>query len=165
MKQLNWITTPEQAEYMRRMKDVNLERSLKNSNENWMSSYLPKEHWSRQAIHGYRIFDFWNHKLYVAIEVDGKEHKRAYDNYRDEYNFRRSGILVFRVRNSNEEDALEVLNSLSKIEDRKTRREGLGIVGSKKEKRNLSTQPFDPNQLMFLEYFKSIGHTPYWSKS
>lgn len=164
MKELNWITTPEQAEYMRKMKDINLERSLKNRNENWMSSYLPKHQWSRQAIHGYRIFDFWNHNLYAAIEVDGKEHNRCYDNYRDEYNFRRSGILVFRVRNGNEQDASEVLEAVSKIKESKIRREELGIIGSKRDKRHMSSLPYDSKNLMFLEYFKSIDHQPYWSK-
>lgn len=161
MKPLRWVTEAKEAEYMRRMRDINLERSLSNVNENWMADKL--HGWSRQAIKGFRIFDLWNHDLLCAVEVDGPEHDRAYDNYRDEYNYRRSGILVFRVRNKVESDAEHVLACIDRLTSGITRKHDMGIMGSTKEaKRKLSSQPYDPDRLMFLDYMSSVGHRPYW---
>lgn len=162
MKKLKNITNKEEAEYMNRMKSENLVRSLSNENENWFSRKLDSS-WSRQVIKGYRIFDFWNHSLGCAIEIDGPEHDRDYDNYRDEYNFRRSGVIVLRVRNKNEEDAVEVLEVLKRIGSLQNRKELLGITGNTKEaRRKLSSLPYDKNNLMFIDYFKNIDYIPYW---
>jgi len=70
--------------------------------------------WSRQSRWGYRIFDFWNHYKGIAIEVDGLEHKKDYDEYRDKSNLITSGILVIRVRNMNKEDAVLALSIIEK---------------------------------------------------
>lgn len=161
MKPLRNITNKEQSDYMRMMRDINLERALSNTNENWMQSYLPN--WKRQAIKGYRIFDFWNHELLCAVEVDGPEHDRDYDNYRDEYNFCRSSILTLRVRNKNEIDAKSVLACIENLCSGIDRKKYLGIVGNTKAaKRTLSSLPYDKNNLKFLNYMKTIGHSPYY---
>lgn len=129
MKRLNWCCSPNDAAYMRQRQAENLQRAESNPNENWMANKLRNAGltFSRQIIWGYRLFDFWNHKLRVAIEVDGAEHDAAYDNYRDEYNFRRSGIVVLRVRNRNEADAELLFTRLRTLEPHKQRRQLLGI--------------------------------------
>lgn len=163
MKPLNNITNKIETDYMRRMKSLNASATIKNVNENWMAEKLDKT-WSRQVVKGFRVFDFWNHKLGVAIEVDGNEHDRDYDNYRDEYNFRRSGIVVLRVRNRNEDDAYQALLAINKLTSHKLRKEAIGITGNTKAvKRNLSTLPYDKNKLMFVDFFETIQYIPYWS--
>lgn len=162
MKPLNNITNKVESDYMRRMKILNVKSSARNVNENWMARKLD-ESWSRQVIKGFRIFDFWNHKLGVAIEIDGLEHDRDYDNYRDEYNFRRSGIIVLRVRNMNEADAEKVLLVLSKLTDHGTRKQVLGISGNTKAaKRSLSITQYDKNKLLFVDFLATMQHDPYW---
>lgn len=140
MKPLNWPSNAEQAAYMRMRKDQNIGRSLRNPNENWMALKLNAtvRKWTRQATWGMRLFDFWCAELGIAVEVDGPEHREDYDAYRDEYNFRRSGIVVLRVRNLNEEDAEKALAAISREVTWKERREALGIhKGSKKDRRRL----------------------------
>lgn len=159
MKQLRWPTKKEESDYMARMKEINIKRALSNANENWMHTKLGSG-WTRQPRWGYRIFDFWNHSLGCAVEVDGGEHDRGYDNYRDEYNFRRSGIVVLRVRNKNEEDASDVLRAISKLGDHSGRKEVMGIKSSsKKTRRVLSSLDFNKENLMFVDFLYSIGHT------
>lgn len=144
------------------MKAANLERAVANPNENWMAAKLGVG-WTRQAVRGYRIFDFWHHGLGCAVEVDGPEHDRAYDNYRDEYVFRRSGVIVLRVRNKCEEDAKTVIATIRRLDTHKDRRAKLGILGGKKQKRHMSSQPYSHSELMFVEFLREqYNHTPYW---
>jgi very-short-patch-repair endonuclease len=165
MKALKWITDKEKAEYMRKMKDINLELALVNQNENQVWGVLGKG-WTRQAVRGYRIHDFWNHELGCAIEVDGREHDRDYDNYRDEYNFRRSGVIVLRCRNKSQEDLDEVIRVVGVMDSLKDRKVKLGIAGdTKKARRVLSDLPYDKHNPLFLEFFvKEYNHNPYWNK-
>jgi len=79
--------------------------------------------WTKQAMWGYRLFDFWSDELGVAVEVDGLEHNAAYDAYRDRYNWCRSAILVLRVKNFDEADAAAALEAISKAETWEERRE------------------------------------------
>jgi very-short-patch-repair endonuclease len=104
-----------------------------------MAAILAKtgKKWTRQAMWGYRIFDFWCAELGLVVEVDGATHKIEYDNYRDEYNYRRSGIVVLRVPNFCEESAKLALDVIASAETWKERRLKLGIFGSKKQKRHL----------------------------
>jgi very-short-patch-repair endonuclease len=129
MKPLRWATNAEQAAYMRQRKAENLARALVNSNENWLLEKLQRTgfKWTRQATWGYRIFDFWCHELGIAIESDGPEHNQDYDAHRDEYNMRRSGILVLRVRNRNELDAAAAIVAVAQAETWKERRAKLGL--------------------------------------
>lgn len=150
MKPLRWTTNHEQAEYMRARKAQNLAASLQNSNENWFWEKLKSEphKWSRQVTWGYRVFDFWCHELGAAIEVDGPDHDPDYDSYRDEYNFRRSGLVVLRVRNGNELDAEEVLTLLPKLGNWKARRSLLNLDShTKKDRRALAQLPRFPSLL------------------
>ena len=123
-------------------RDQNLQKSKRNPNENWMYEKLLKTNlkWTRNAIWGHRLFDFWCAGLGIAVEVDGPEHAKPYDDYRDEYNLRRSGILVFHVRNLNESDAQSVMAAILNAEAWKDRRSRLGITGSKRQRRHLVVQ-------------------------
>jgi len=104
---MRWVTNPKEAEYMRGRQKENRERCKLSAAETWMRKKLETTgfKWTRQAMWGYRLFDFWNCALGIAIEVDGAEHDGEYDAYRDRYNFLRSAIVVIRVRNFNEQDA------------------------------------------------------------
>lgn len=125
-KPLKWPTCKEQSDYMRQRQQENLQRSLTNCNENWMAQLLKprrvKEHWERQYRWGYRIYDFFSMKLGIAIEVDGPEHDKNYDTFRDVHNFLRSGVVVLRVRNKNEDDAQAVLRFVEVSSTRLERR-------------------------------------------
>lgn len=100
---------------MRTFQRVNLRVALRNPNENWMAAHLAGTglRWTRQAVWGKRIFDFWCSALGIAVEVDGPEHRPAWDAFRDEQDHRISGILVLRVRNRHEGDAAAVLATLA----------------------------------------------------
>lgn len=163
MKELRNIVCTEDTLYMNRMKNLNLDIAKNNSNENLVWDKLDKSAWSRQAIKGFRIFDFWCHSKGCAIEVDGVEHDRDYDNYRDEYNFRRSGIVVLRVRNNNLTDLDDVLRVFESLDSLSNRKINLGIAGNTKESRRIiSTLPYDKNNLSFVEYLTKYQHKPYW---
>ena len=125
---------------MRQRKNQNVVRALKNQNENWLASILATTgfKWTRQAVWGYRIFDFWSHKLGIVVESDGPEHNKNYDAYRDDYNLRRSGILIIRVRNRNEEDVNHALSLIKNSSTWPERREVLGLnVNTKAGRRHL----------------------------
>lgn len=115
-KKLRRPITKEQHEYMKDRQNQNLESCINSKAESWANSRLKETgiKWNRQAQWGYRLFDFWNDKLGIAVEVDGKEHNPNYDKYRDDYNFKRSAILVLRVRNFNDQDmdsAISLINT------------------------------------------------------
>ena len=130
MKPLRWITQKSTNQMMRVRQRQNLQRRSKA--ELWMAQHLKKTRikWKRQAIWGRRIFDFWSHALGIAIEVDGPEHRKKIDEYRDAYNLHRSGIIIIRVKNFNETDAQIALEKrLTCKEDWESRRKRLGLVG------------------------------------
>ena len=106
---MRWVTNKQESEYMRLRQTQN--RAKYSAAENWMWGKLCKtgERWTRQAMHGYRLFDFWCHRLGIAVEVDGPEHNPEYDLYRDKYAWCRSAIVVRRVRNYNEGDAADTI--------------------------------------------------------
>lgn len=102
-----------------------------NPNENWFrtklkSANLPVK-FNRQAIWGFRIYDFWCHAIGCAVEIDGREHDENYDRYRDVYNYLRSGIIILRVRNMNDQDADEAIAFIKSIDPWPERRKRLGI--------------------------------------
>lgn len=142
MKPLRWPTKADKHEYMRDRQDKNIERALENRNENWLAKHFADtgHKWTREAVWGYQIFDFWCHKLGIAIESDGPEHRPDYDAYRDEYNLRRSGVLVVRIRNMNESDLKVVLQEIAAAESWAMRWERLGLnVHTKAGRRHLVT--------------------------
>jgi very-short-patch-repair endonuclease len=160
MKPLNHTTNKEQSEYMKMRLAQNKFRGMTKA-EQWAENALSLtcRKWTWQSTRGYRIYDFWSDKIGCAVEVDGPEHNKAVDEYRDEYNFRRSGIVVLRVRNYNEADLEKALSHIADLTDWKVRRAQLGIEGGRKDKRRLSSLPyFVHNRLLpaFLDN-KSLG--------
>lgn len=157
MKPLRWTNTKDAHAYMAGRKKQNMQRAENNPNENWMLEKLLTTpfKWSRQAQWGYRLFDFWCSVLGVGIEVDGPEHNKDYDTYRDEYNFRRSGIVVIRVRNMNEDDAARALYLVNRVGTLVSRKEFLKInPNSKKGRRSLVNAPIERSLLS--EYLESL---------
>jgi very-short-patch-repair endonuclease len=136
---MRWIGNKEQHAYMRMRQEQN--RDQFSRAEEWVRCALlkTKHKWTRQAIWGCRIFDFWNHSFGIAIEVDGQEHDHEYDAARDAYNYWCSGILVLRVRNFVETDlqsALEVIGRGETLQERKARIRaelGLAVDANRKE--------------------------------
>lgn len=97
--------------------------------ESWMFEKLRDTDykWTRQARWGIRLFDFWNHQLGIAIEVDGKEHNVYRDRKKDEIDYKVSGITVYRVRNFCEEDANHALIMITRSESWNERRQKMGL--------------------------------------
>lgn len=137
MRKLRYATDREKSAYMRMRQEQNLETAQKNPNENWMAERLrtTSERWKRQLIWGFRVFDFWCGRLGIAVEVDGPGHDPDYDAYRDEYNYRRSGIVVLRVRNMNEADAANAIERINGSLTWSERRHALGIDTNTKKGR------------------------------
>lgn len=129
-KKLKYPVTKEAAEYLANLQQKNRLVCTKNENENWCKAILKKEikgRWTRQALWGYRMFDFWNSTIGCAVEVDGPEHRAEYDFYRDLYVYLRSGVVVVRIRNKNEQDAKDAISFIKKLDPWKERRDRLGI--------------------------------------
>ncbi|KKN47315.1 hypothetical protein LCGC14_0664210 [marine sediment metagenome] len=106
---------------MKQRQRENAEKCKDIKAENWfLNKYLSKTKlkWKRQAQWGYRLFDFWNSQKGIAVEVDGSSHsnKKDYDQYRDDKNYRNSGIIVLRVRNYNDKDAHRAIEAIKKAQ-------------------------------------------------
>ena len=138
MKPLRWPTSQDEHAYMAMRAKQNIARSKLNSAENWMHARLAETglKWSRQAQWGYRIFDFWCHRIGCAVEVDGNSHKgcEAYDAYRDKYNFLRSGIVVIRVLNFDEHGADDAIAEIRSMKTWAERKAEMGITGKNRRK-------------------------------
>lgn len=138
MNKLRFPTNKEEHLYMKWRKNQNIAKSLKNESENWFDEKIKPLgiKYSRQAVWGYRVFDFWFSGLGIAVEIDGNSHNKEYDAYRDEYNFKRSGIIVLRVRNKNENDAEKVISQIMNSDTWLERREKMDLL-TKAQKKNL----------------------------
>lgn len=109
---MRWVVRKEQAEYMRARQKQNLAKSV--AAESWASAHLEQTNfkWTRQAIWGCRLFDFWCNELGIAVEIDGLTHDKDYDQARDQYNFFRSGIIVLRVPNYDEQAMIAAIKQI-----------------------------------------------------
>jgi len=58
------------------------------------------------------LFDFWCNELGIAVEIDGLTHDKDYDQARDQYNFFRSGIIVLRVPNYDEQAMIAAIKQI-----------------------------------------------------
>jgi very-short-patch-repair endonuclease len=89
-----------------------------NRAENWMRDKLittkSSDKWIRQKDKYFRIFDFYNSILGIAVEVDGDTHNPIVDNYRDTYAYYRHSILVLRVPNFDEKISSSVIRMINK---------------------------------------------------
>ena len=124
---MRWPTTKAESEHLRECQRKNLARFTKA--EQWASEKLGATglKWTRQALWGYRIFDFWCAAKGIAIEIDGPEHRKAYDEARDRYNFDRSGIVVIRVKNFDDQMMATAIWRVNQESDWKARRKELEL--------------------------------------
>lgn len=124
-----WPTNKKESDYMKMRQGQNVIKSKKNENEQWFELKLKncKHRFSKQKRWGYRIFDFWCHELGLAVEIDGPEHNIVLDNEKDQIEFKRSRIIVLRVRNLNETDAYRALKYISYSESWNERRLAAGM--------------------------------------
>lgn len=122
-----WPTTHRESEHMAMRQRQNRSRNI--PAEKWMAEKLKQTRWkwTRQARQGYRLFDFWSYELGVAIEVDGPNHVWAVDEAKDIRELLRSGIVVFRVKNFNEDDVRFALALLPTLPSWNERRTALGL--------------------------------------
>ena len=108
----------------------NVEQCKSSKAEHWMSDKLKTTNlrWTRQAQSGVRLFDFWNHQLGVAVEVDGPEHDTARDAARDYAVLKTRAVIVLRVRNFSEADASLALSAIAVADTWNARRKDLGMT-------------------------------------
>lgn len=146
-KKLRRPITKEQHEYMKERQDQNLQSCKNSKAESWANLRLKETglKWTRQAQWGYRLFDFWNDRLGIAVEIDGTEHNKKYDKYRDDYNYKRSAIIVLRVKNFNNTDMDEAISTIIKSKTWIERRIQMNLL-TKKQKEKFSTD-FDCKQI------------------
>lgn len=152
MKKLRRPGTVETHKYMKERQRQNIFNCKKSKAEEWMKNRLLETNlkWNRQMQWGYRLFDFWNHEFGIAVEVDGAEHNKTYDEYRDAYNFKRSAIIVLRVRNFNETDADQVINQIKVSEKWLDRRSKMGLL-TKTEKMKTNKKAKEVSDSIKLE--------------
>ncbi len=128
MQPIPYTVNKAQHAYMKMRQGQNRAICVSNPNENWMAGILATTgyKWTRQAGWGFRLFDFWNHLLGVAVEVDGPEHAKSKDAQEDEYNFRRSAIIVLHVKNRCESDAANACRIIAQLPSWQARRAAHG---------------------------------------
>lgn len=133
--------------------------------EVWAKQFLDntKWNWTPQAIWGFRIFDFWCSKLGCAIEIDGPTHNKGWDRKRDEFNFRRSAIVVFRVSNFNESEMRNVLKEIEKLDTWLERRKKMGLLTLAERKKiflNQFENKSEKEDPLFLEFKQRLLREP-----
>ena len=111
----------------------------KSKAEEWAKERLKETGltWSRERIWRWRLYDFWNHELGCAIEIDGPEHSPEADKKRDADDFKRSGILVLRVKNFNNQDMDNVIRDVMSLDSWLLRRERMGLLTDAQRKKFL----------------------------
>jgi len=107
--------------------------------ESWVNERLVKEglKFSTQSIWRWRIYDFWNHVIGCAIEVDGPEHNIKKDKEKDLSDYNRSGIIVLRIRNFNQDDLDKTIEDIKNMEEWHPRRRRLNIPLTVAEKKKI----------------------------
>ncbi len=97
--------------------------------ENWMAAKLDKtgSTWTRKAVIGFRLFDFWCHPLGIAVEIDDDDRDEQASARTDLSEYQDRGILVLHARGGNERDAAAVIEKIAKAEKWNTRRFNLGL--------------------------------------
>ena len=130
-QRIPWPIKKEHSDHMRMRKAQNLSRCVNNKAENWMLAKLQsgtRLKWTRQALWGYRVFDFWNHLYGINVEVDGETHNPRRDAHYDREHLRRSAIITIRVPNFDEVAAAEAIAKICAMtETWEDRRKRLGL--------------------------------------
>lgn len=128
-------TIEEYAELKERQR-ILLDKSFKNDNENWFERSIirlwsnKKYRFNRQYLFKRRIFDFFNEHTGCAVEIDGPEHDAKYDLYRDLSVYVYDAIVVFRLRNRNEQDLKDCIGKIMGLESWEARKVQLKISRS-----------------------------------
>lgn len=124
-----WTKNKKERKKMRKYQDHNLKN--KGEGENWYRNKLKEEGYkfNSQSVWGKRIFDLWNPKLGVVVEVDGYAHNSYIDSLKDKAVFLKSGIVVYRVRPYSEHDLAALLRSLKLEPQWNKRRLAMGLRG------------------------------------
>lgn len=96
------------------------------AHEAWMADRLNQAglKFNRQCVWMTRVFDFWNHQLGCAVEVDGPEHNQERDSYIDDYMLFRSEVVVIRVPNFDEAAAKAAIEQIRGLDAWDIRRAG-----------------------------------------
>src|SRR5690349_15405912 len=131
MKPLTWLTGRSSHAHMKMRQSQNRVGCRDNAAELWAKDILEMRtdlKWTRQAIWGFRLYDFWCGTLGCAVEIDGKDHKkrRKDDEHSDEYHFRRSAIVVLRVPNFDGQALNVVLDHIHGLKPWNQRRSQVG---------------------------------------
>ena len=123
-----WPLTHEQGQLMLQRQAENRARYV--PAEEWMLRKLATTgvRWTRNAQWGFRLFDFWCARLGLVVEVDGDTHVPEWDATRDKEDLERSGILVIRVPNYDEQMAARALQIIAGAEEWNERRVRLGLL-------------------------------------
>lgn len=128
-KYANGPYTAEHAAHMKMRQEQNKKQCLSSKAEDWALKHLETTGytWTRQAVWGWRVFDFWNHKLGIAVEIDGPEHDAIYEQKRDARNWKVSRINIIRVRNFDEDDMQIALREITESKTWNERRAEAGL--------------------------------------
>lgn len=119
--------TPQTSEEIARMKELQFRARHAAANSQKELQILREldatgHRWTRKAVWGYRIFDFWCAELGIAVQIDRPGQDDKQEAYLDEYNYRRSSILVLRVDNRADLDrALATIASSETLNERRKR--------------------------------------------
>ena len=124
-----WPVREEHHKHMKQRQQQNRAKCMNSKAENWMAGKLLETgmKWTRQAQWGFRLFDFWNVTRGIAVEVDGREHRAAEDEKQDAVDFEKSGIVVIRVQNFDEEQAQNAIVQITSSGSWNERRARLGL--------------------------------------
>jgi len=131
---MRWVVNHGQMEYMRKRQDEARVLSMSSECDNWADGVLRTGclKWTRKAIWGCRLFDFWNARKGVAIELDGPKSDAGQEE--DRHARERSGIAVYRVTSFDEAQLRSVMSEAEGSDDWAVRRERLGIPSKLKGK-------------------------------
>lgn len=110
----SWITKKEHHAHMAMRQSQNRFKTAFNKAELWMAGVLDTTgyYWTKQAVWGFRVYDFWCPYLGIVVEVDGPNHDAEKDRQCDADDMTRSGILVLRVPNFDAEKARDVVQRI-----------------------------------------------------
>lgn len=134
---MRWPVKKDQSDYLRERQTQNRASCLLSNAETWAAECLKMTglKWTRQALWGCRLFDFWNAQKGIAVEIDGPEHNKTVDLARDKYVYERSGIVVLRVSNFDSARMNEAIEEINKSVLWKCRRDKLGLSTKTKAER------------------------------
>jgi very-short-patch-repair endonuclease len=132
----------------------NLEACKDNRAENWMAEKLSATglKWRRQAMWGFRLFDFWNAELGIAVEVDGPRwHDPDKDALIDLAHWQRSAIIVLRVPPFDPQRTASIIRQIAEAEPWLVRRERMGLL-TKFQKKRFEADRLTPGERERLEH-------------